>query len=175
MNNTLGCLASGDVVVDRINSHVKSHPVASELLVEALSRIASNGREFIAEEVNFVRVVGSTTCVPTHPHDEIRFAMRPNRVGLTRFVVGRSPEDCNTVVIILKKIEDDGSSNSRYVLITAYVGKKSPPEPWDTRTLERRPDPGIAAQESRDFWEHHALIWGSEEVVDGSMTFACSW
>ncbi|HOZ36467.1 MAG TPA: hypothetical protein PLR18_01395 [bacterium] len=63
--------------------------------------------------------------------------------------------------MILKKAEDVGG----YILITAFVGGLSEPEPWDRNTTPA----------SADFWANHALIWGCEPIVSGTETTRCPW
>lgn len=145
-------LDSGEEVVDRPRSHL--HPGVGELLPEALSKISANGRSFLIEEVDFGRPIGEKMCVVTGPDDEIVFAQRPHRFGLTRFVKNRRPEPCTSVVVILKKAEDA----DYYVLITAFIGHRPEPEPWDRN----------ATAASFAFWDQHALVWGSEPVVAGT-------
>jgi hypothetical protein len=153
-------LASGEEVVDRYNSHL--HADVVRLLPEALGKINSAGRVFLVEEVDFGQQIGETTCVATGPGDEIVFVKRPKRWGHTRFVLNRTPEACSSVVIILKKAEDfDGG----YVLITAFVGHRPEPEPWDRNATPR----------SREFWETHALVWRSEPTIPGTETTSCPW
>lgn len=153
----LGTLASGQVVVDRYNSHL--HPGVKAILPEALAQIHMNGEEFQIHQVDFDRVVGQTTCVETSSKDEIVYAKRPKRYGYSRFVLNREAEDCSSVVVILKKGED------YYVLITAFIGEKPEPEPWDRN----------ATSQSESFWRNHALIWGSEPVLEHTITRSCPW
>ena len=115
----------------------------------------------MVSQVDFDHIVGETTCVVTGPGDQIIFSQRPKRFGLTRFVMNRKPEPSCSVVVILKKADygDD------YVLITAFVGEKAEPEPWDRNATEK----------SLAFWSTHALVWGSEPVVPGTETSICPW
>jgi hypothetical protein len=152
-------VASGEAVIDRFNSHV--HDGMARLLPAALSRVHSQGRKFLIEEVDFGQPIGETICVPTGPGDEIVYAIRPKRFGHSRFVKNRKPEICSKVVVILKR--DD--FEDYYVLITAFVGHKPEPEPWDRN----------ANGASHAFWSSHALIWGCEEVINHSITTACPW
>lgn len=152
-------LASGEAVYDRHNSHV--HGEMLSLLPEALAKVDANGRKFFIYEQDFGRVVGETVCVPTTDTDEIVWAKRPKRFGHSRFVKNRSPEPCSKVVVILK--QDD--YESYYVLITAFVGHRPEPEPWDRN----------ATANSRVFWNSHALVWGSEPIVPGTETSVCPW
>ncbi len=155
----MNLLASGEAVIDRFNSH--NHVGVSPLLPEALAKIDSKGRQFLVEEVVFDHIIGETVCVATGPGDEIVYAKRPKRWGLTRFVRNRKPEPCSAMTVILKR--DD--YEPYYVLITAFVGHRPEPEPWDRN----------ANGNSRAFWSSHALVWGCEEVIDYTITTACPW
>lgn len=154
----LGNLASGEPVYDRYNSHL--HREIQELLPEVFAGVSGAGR-FIVREHDFGRIVGKSSCVATSGSDEVCYAQRPKRAGLTRFVKNRQAEPSDKAVVILKR--DD--YEPYYVLITAFIGGIAAKEPWDSR----------ATDEDREFWNSHALVWGSEEVVLGSETVACPW
>ncbi len=164
-------LFSGEMVVDRHNSHLHETGSMAELLPEALNKINARGRDFLIEEIDFGRVIGETICVATGHSDQIIFARRPKRAGLTRFVKNRRPQPCSSLVVILKKAEED----DRYVLITAFVGHISRPEPWDERAFLKQEEPKLAREESISFWSTHALVWGYEETVPGTQTTECPW
>ena len=153
-------LKSGEVVVDRHDSHL--HESVVPYLPVALAGIESNGREFFIEEVDFGRQIGETICVATGPGDEIVYAQRPKRFGLTRFVKNRKPEPCSSVVVILKAM---GRQTGTHVLITAYIGRKAEPEPWDRN----------ATASAYEFWNSHALVWDCEEILPGTETDICPW
>jgi hypothetical protein len=152
-------LGSGQIVVDRFNSHL--HESVTALLSEALAKVQLSGVQFAVEQVNFDRIVGETTCVETHEGDQIVYAQRPKRFGLSRFVKNRQPESCKSVVVILKKAED----GDYFVLITAFIGVRPEPEPWDRN----------ATPKSKDFWSTHALVWNSEPTISGTETTRCPW
>lgn len=155
----LGHLAGGEPVYDRPNSHL--HAQVAEILPEALAKVNAEGKEFFVAEVAFGRVIGHTACVATGQDDQIVFAQRPKRFGLTRFVKNRQPETSEAVTVILKKddIED------YYILITAFVGTPAPPEPWDRN----------ATEQSVPFWSTHALVWGCEPTTPGTEQKECPW
>lgn len=155
----LGTLASGEPVYDRYNSHL--HEDVKAFLAEAFSKIESNKERFTVRELDFGRVIGNSSCVPTSEKDTIVYAFRPKRNGATRFVKNRKPEPCSTAVVILKR----NNHEPYYVLITAFIGHASGPEPWDAR----------ATDANREFWRTHALVWGSEEVIPGTETAICPW
>jgi len=157
---TLGILASDQKVVDRFNSHI--HPDVLSMLPEVLARISLSGEQFKVVQVDFDHVVGNTTCVVTNTGDLIVYGQRPKRFGLTRFVKNRQPESCKSVVVILMKAQDEANT---YVLITAFIGTKPEPEPWDRNTTA----------ESIPFWNIHAMVWGSEPIIPGTETEVCPW
>ena len=151
-------LGSGDVVVDRVPSHVLTgHPHIIPLLAEALSLINSGGRNLIETTVEIHRGTGKSACVETGSDDEdsnIFYAMRPGRNGFTRFTRSRQPVAVTTIAVGMYW------DNERrcYVLETAYAGIFAPPEPYDTDAFARRSDPEACAQQARDFWSRHALV-----------------
>lgn len=154
----VGKLGSGQLVFDRPRSHV--HASARAVLPEALAQLDLTTEPFVVKQIEFGRVIGAATCVATANDDDILFAQRPHRLGLTRFVQGRMPEPATTLVVILKQIEE-----GNYLLITAFVGKETPPEPWDSK----------ATEQSVAFWNSHALVWGEEEIIPDSETLDCPW
>jgi hypothetical protein len=160
----LGTLASGEPVIDRKESHVASHKAVQPLLAETLSRVDTRGRAEFCEEINFGRIMGETICVTTTSDgegDEIVYAKRPGRRGLTRFVKNRQPEPTGSVTACFK-----GTTGGAYLIMTAFIGSRAPAEPWDRRW---------ATAESRTFWSSHALVWGKEETIPGTETTICPW
>jgi hypothetical protein len=157
----LGTLASGERVFDRTGPSHIHRGVTPVLLTEVLSSVSSDGREYIAVAIAFRRKIGLSMCVPTVAGDEIVYAVRENRRGHSRFVKGKRgiPTRFLTVALVW-----DPRRNG-YVLLTAYIGPKAEPEPWDER----------ATSASRKFWLGHALIWSSESVNHGTITTECPW
>ena len=160
----LGTFASGETVVNRHRSHL--HEPVSLLIREVLTKI-HQGRQFFIHTHDFGRVVGKTTCVQTAPGDEIVFAQRRSRRGLTRFVKNRPAQPCSEVTVILKR--DDVDQNT-YVLITAFIGGTPQPEPWDQNIRTEAEYLRAVAH-----WSSHALVWGTEEIISGTETTRCPW
>ncbi len=156
----LGRLASGEFVVDVKDSHVATHSSVLPCLAEALSMMSSDSREVVIAELDMGRVVGENIRVATTSADEIVYAQRPNRRGLTRFVKNRKPEPCSRVVVLVKR-----TTGGAYVLLTAFIGTRCPAEPWDRN----------ADKTSATFWNENALIWDAEEVISGTETTRCPW
>lgn len=161
-------LKSGEYVIDRYNSHI--HENVTEHLIEALPQIESLRRSLVIEMIEFPEVIGNRSCVSTDSTDRIIFAKRPKRFGLTRFVMDRFSEPCRTLVVILKS---DGAGV--YIVISAFVGKRAEPEPWDDRSFSQQEDPHEAKLRSRRFWAQNALVWGEEEIISGTETIRCPW
>ena len=134
---------------DRFQSH---HSLPADLLRESLGRVTPGGRHFVEALVRFDRVVGSTRCVTTGPNDRVIYARRKNRNGMSRIVLGRNPEPCSTVFLVLKQNMDDPES---YTMITGFVGDRPAPEPWDRN----------ATPASLPFWRSHALIVTPDEII----------
>ena len=152
-------LGSGEPVVDLSNpSHV--HASAADYVPEALAKIHAQGRSRLESEVDLSRSIGLTTCVETTASDAIRYAIRDGRRGHSRFALGREGEPCTTLFVVLEKDQEPN-----YRVLTAYVGRWSPKEPWDAP----------ANEESWTFWEQHALIWGCERVDPTTETSECPW
>lgn len=159
----VGKMASGEIVIDRKDSHVQTHSSVLPLLAEALSKIHSLDQSGFCKEVKFGRVIGETICVATSDKDEIIYAQRPNRRGLTRFVKSRQSEATSSVVACFLINEGMGGA---YLLTTAFIGSRTPAEPWDKEWAD---------ETSVQFWDSHALIWGQEEVIAGTETSDCPW
>lgn len=155
----VGVTKDGCVVFDRPNSH---YHVDLMLLAEAISRVALHGKSFVTECVDFGRMIGTSDCVATVSGDDIVFAQRKGRAGLTRFVTNRTAEPCSSVVVVLKRREEDSHS---YILITAFVGAVAEPEPWDKK----------ATPASQAFWSNHALVFGSQPTLPETLTKICPW
>lgn len=153
-------LGSGETVVDRPKSHVKEN--VKPLLPEVLSRVDSFNRGFFIAEVDFGEVIGETYCVITTSDDVIFYAQRQGRRGYSRFVLDRKPEPRNIVTVTLLK-KDDGDGG--YILITAYIGHKAEPEPWDKK----------ATTASVPFWKKHALIPEGGQFILETVTLECPW
>lgn len=150
----VGFTDNGIKVFARNDNHSSVHPVAEEILKEALLHI-STCEDYVKETINFGRIIGKTTCVKVDNTDTIIMARRKGRKGPTPLVLGRTAEDCSSLVVILRKC-DDGD----YILVTYFIGILSEREPWDPAII-----PGSAEhQRAITFWNTHALIY-DERIV----------
>jgi len=138
--------------------HLLQHTDAMALLPEAISKLELINHPVADDHVASIqfdmgRIVGNTTCVETSEHDEIVYARRIGRHTVTRFVRNRHPVPCSDLTMVMKK------TDTGFLVLTAYIGKIALREPDDR---------GIKTEEERkpciEFWNKHALIWGSQEV-----------
>lgn len=163
-------LATGENVVMRPKSHL--HEEARKFIAEALSRVSADSRQYVEAEVDLGRNIGQTICVRTTDADDIVYAKRWRRKGLSRLVRNRHPESCTTVFLALKKADEDAE---RYILMTAFIGAKAEPEPWDDEYFSQQVDSAVARQKAIKFWLNHALILQIEDVAPETITDKCPW
>ncbi len=155
----VGVSANGLPVYDRPKSH---QHLGEALLRDAIGRCELNAT-FEKRPVQYPTPVGLTDCVGTSSKDAIIFAQREGRNGLTRFVLDRKPEPCSSIVIICKQAEE--LRERGYILVTAFLGSESEPEPWDRR----------ATPAAHRYWSDHALVWNSAPVLPATLTAICPW
>lgn len=154
----LGTLGSGQKVFDRATSHLHHTPELEQLLPTAFESIHLTDEEAVRATIDFGSAIGTTICVKTTESDEIIFAQRERRRGLTRFVKNREAEPTTSLCVILKKVP------TGYIVLTAFTGSTPEAEPWDPN----------ASDAAAEFWKSHALLWGKEKTIPASETTAPS-
>jgi hypothetical protein len=151
------------VVYDPETSHAATHfkdePGLRELVIEVLEQTVTTD-EYMWFETDMGRVVGMTSLVETDDSDDIIYAKRLNRDSYTRFTRSRQPQPCSIVTVAMTPLNDDF-----YELDSAWIGTVG----------HSFPDTPGAADESREYWSRHALVWGSQAVQAGSETKVCPW
>ncbi len=166
----IGYTADNKYVRDRPNSHFhEENKLSPETVKAAIQSINTRDRDIVSECIEFDRPIGLTYCVQTDSDDVIISAYRKGRTTPIPMVLGRDPEPCNNLCIVLRRINNSKHSRKRsgqteYQLVTAYVGNY----------LVKTPDdPHIANEEERkrclDFWSNHALIF-DPNIVDWEKT-----
>lgn len=154
-----------DVYAELEESHLATHiKDVPELLglVKEILRQSEPELSDVRFETDMGRFVGAMDLVETNEGDEIFYAKRPNRNKYTRFVKGKDPVPTTYVTIGLIKTH---GSDKEYDVYTAYLGRVTP----------SFPSKGAGSKLEREFWAHHALAWGTQEIVPGSETSACPW
>lgn len=161
----LGYLKNGAPVYDRPVSHIHTeYDKIYEMLTDVLPDISLSGtNEVFTCSHDFGDVIGESIRVVTDEHDEIVYAQRYRRKGLTRFAKNRTLRPTSVLTVCLKR--DSYVDIEQYILMTAYIGEQAPPEPWDKD----------ATPESALYWKQNALVWGTVPVVPGTETTDCPW
>ncbi|MGB0861729.1 MAG: hypothetical protein ACPG19_06700 [Saprospiraceae bacterium] len=145
-------------IIDRPKSHLHKG-ITTKLLTQICANVECGKQKKLKVQLNFRKEVGVTHCVPITEKDEIVYAIRKGRFGHTKFVKNREPEPTHSATIILKKVLQ------HYKILTSYIGTPSELEPKDHR----------ATTASIEFWNRHALVFGSEAIEEDSITEECPW
>lgn len=141
----------GNSVTDRYVSHIR--PETLLYLIELIKNIRLTEKFQIAGKI-FEKHIGKTYCVPVFGNAEIYYKKRDGRKGFTKFVRNATPTPSKSLTAIFLKTDE-----SEYIIITAFIGEKPEPEPWDEDAF-RNDIRGYktAKQASVLFWTQHALI-----------------
>ena len=156
-----------EVVYDPVTSHAATHfddaKQLKELTIEAIGLLDAVG-DVIEKSIDLGRVIGGSDVVEVSANDEIVYAMRRNRYddGLVPFVKNRAPSPCSTVAVHLRR---DGE---RYILHSAWIGVIG----GDDEPFPQSPD---ATSRSLSFWRKRAFVWGSQQIIAGSLTTKYPW
>lgn len=153
-DNILSYKSSDGMNVQANIAHMQQHLDSLPFIQEALDKIDTKNQEFIKVEIDLGRVIGTTTLVKTTDSDEIVFAIRNDRRILSRFVKNREGQPCQTIVIILRKLE-----GIRYKLLTAYIGRLAEKEAGDHSIMTESEYATCKA-----FWNQHAMLWDESAV-----------
>lgn len=143
--------------------HMELHSTDEEIILKSIGMLDLTGvSAFSVLQVKHDRNVGFTQCVKTAPFDDIVYAQRVGRTTKTRFVMKREPVPCDTVTLL---VAPRSSAQCDFILVTGYVGYPAERE-VDDPSLKTPDD----IRRAIDFWKKHALCWGTQEVVPGTMT-----
>jgi hypothetical protein len=157
-----------EVTFDPVHSHAVTHledtPGLASLVKEVVGGLDLNGQE-IAQHFDLNRIVGTCDVVNVNDSDEIVYGMRKNREddGLVPFVKNRDGDPCSYVAVHLLPKPDES-----YELSSAWIGtfgEDDEPFPQSLNANER----------SKDFWNKHAFVYGSQEIMPGTETSARPW
>ena len=156
------------VFVDPLHSHAVTHlkdtPHLKELVIEAISNLELRGKE-VARHVEMGRFVGICDVVKVGADDTLIYGVRKNRDndGLVPFVKNREGDPCSYVALHIVPLED-----KTYLLSSAWIGLFG----GDDEPFPQSPD---ATPRSVAYWNKHAFIYGSQEIMAGTETPVCPW
>lgn len=147
-------------------THMAQHVDVLPFLEEALSQVfPPENQIFYKVEIDLGRIIGVQQRVTVTEDDHFIFAQRTQRGGLTRFVVNRDPIPTQSVTIVMAR---DRKQKHIYRVLTAYVGSVSEREPTDP-SIKTKAEMDVAL----NFWKDQALIWGSQDTIEGTETDHC--
>jgi hypothetical protein len=155
------------VVFDPLHSHAATHledtPGLANLVREVISDMNLTG-QIVASHFDMGRAVGTCDVVITDSSDEIVYGLRKNRVedGLVPFTKSRKGEQSNYIALQIVP-----ENNQRYILTSAWIGTFDDDEPF--------PLAENANERSRKYWNEHAFVYGSQEIIEGSETVTRPW
>ncbi len=152
-----------DVYYDPIHSHAATHFNDAPELKDVVIEIITN-KDLLGNKIEFdkdmSRVVGNMDVVDVDSTDDLLYAKRKNRNEYVPFTKSRTAQPTSFVSmgLILK--------DESYELTSAWFGGfESPPFPGEAS----------ATQDSIDFWNKHAFVWGSQGVQEETITYTCPW
>jgi hypothetical protein len=156
------------VTYDPIHSHAATHledtKGLKKLVIEVIGSLDLNGQK-IAQHFDLGRIVGSCDLVNITDADEVVFGVRKNREhdGLVPFVKNRQGDPCPYVALHLFP-----QSDKSYALSSAWIGTFGD----DDEPFPQSPE---SNDRSIDFWNKHAFVYGSQEIMSNTETSTKPW
>lgn len=158
----LGITRDGRRVLTGQRSHLSNgHRDALETIARLIPEIDSSiFRDRPFQQLDMGRVVGESNCIPVLSGDDVFYARRIERWGLTPFVRRGRPVP-TTYISMLAFV---GGQNELWIH-TAWIGPAAPKEPWD-----RSISSWAELVESAQFWANHALVEDRNVIIPGTET-----
>lgn len=162
------CLSANGkrVVFEPITSHTATHfkdtPQLRNLIMGLLCSTNLEG-DLVAKDIDMGKIIGNSDVVKIDQTDDVIYAMRKNRndQGYVPFTKSRTSEPSSLISMYLTKIDSE-----TYLLASAWIGSYE---------LPKFPQMKDATSESIPYWTNHAFVWGSQEIIPGSVQRTCPW
>jgi len=155
--------SGNDIYINLISSsagkYLSRRPYLINIIKEALVNNNLKGLH-MEVEIDMGRVIGSTDIVETSEKDNIYYAQPVKNANYSRFVKNRPPQPSRKLTIIVQK-DDIGN----YEVTDTWIGPCSPPFPGHEN----------ATDESRPYWENHALVQDAQIIQSRSITKVCPY
>lgn len=142
-------------------THFKDKPDLVGLSKEAIQKLELED-DWISIDLDMGRTIGVSDLVETDDTDELVYAERAHRheQGPALFTKSRQSQPCNMISVHFER------QGGRYLLASVWIGdNQSPNFPMDAR----------AEPNSIEFWNTHALVWGTQTIVPETLTTKCPW
>jgi hypothetical protein len=148
-----------DLITSPASATIAQQPHLVHLIKEMLETKKVSGAT-VSVEHDFGRNIGNSDVVLTTEKDTILYAKRVKRDTFARFVRRRMPAPSTFVSIVLLK-DTDGE----YELHDTWIGNLAPPFPGTTE----------ATDESKAYWEDHALVLEGQPIQVRTLTKTCPY
>jgi hypothetical protein len=134
--------------------YLSRRPYVINLIKEVLAPAKLKGPRIIIER-DMGRPIGNTDIVATSDKDTIYYAQAVKTDVFSRFAKNRYPIPSSTLTIIVV-LDEDGN----YEVIDTWIGPSSPAFPGHPN----------ATDDSKDYWQTHALVQDSQAIQSRSIT-----
>lgn len=152
-----------DIYVNLISSpaghYLSRRPYVIGLIAELLSKKDLHGEQIILEQ-DMGREIGTTDIVVTTPTDNIYYAQTIRSKVYGRFAKNRNPQGSNVLTVVA-----DQDIDGNYEVCNVWIGTNYPAFPGDE----------LASEDSKTFWETHALVHDAVSVQSKSVTKVCPY
>ena len=139
--------------------YLSRRPYIIALLKELLPTKKLRGKRVVIEQ-DMGRNIGTTDVVPTSDADTIYYAQAIKSEVFSRFARNRYPKVSTTLTVV---IEQDTDGN--YEVVDTWIGTNHPAFPGDESETE----------ESKTFWQTHALVQDALAIQSKSITKICPY
>lgn len=164
MKYALGTLTSGipvyaNLAQNPLAARIARNPHLLVLVSEAMAKLNIDTLEATIEQ-DMGRSIGYSDHLKTGEKDTIFYARTTKLPEYTRFVRQRPAEQTSRITYTLKR-DADGC----YELTDAWIGKPYPPVPSPTNL----------SQQSKEYWDSHAVVFNGQPLLSSTVTKVCPY
>lgn len=143
-----------NLILSPAGHYLSRRPYVINLIKEILASQKLRGPRIVVEK-NMGRKIGTTDIVATSTTDNIYYAQPVKSHTFSRFAKNRYPQQSEILTVIFQR-DDDGN----YEASDTWIGSNCPAFPGDTYETE----------ESKTFWQTHALVHDAQNIQSKSIT-----
>lgn len=140
-------------------TQISRQPHLATLIKEVVEQLNLTTPQ-ISIEQDMGRAIGYGELLQTTDKDTVFYAKQPKSDLYTRFVKNKKSNATSFLSIVL--IEDDSGS---YELRDVWIGKAFPPLPGDKKETDQ----------SKAYWENHAVAYNGQPLLASTQTKDCPY
>ena len=140
-----------------LSAAISRNPHLLALIKEAVSTLNLTQQDILLEQ-NMGRNIGYGEMIATREKDTIFYARLVREETYTKFVKNRKTEPTPFLTLNLRK-DDDGN----YEIKDVWIGKTFPPVPGNAAETEQ----------SKSYWEDHAVAFNGQAIMASTITKEC--